>query len=137
MNQQQPALPHARAVPMDCSGRLAELRADGASTVLEIDPAALVFRGHYPQFPIFPGVYLIEAALQAIEHFARAHGVAAVRLAALKRARLLAPVRPGDELTCEARLLDPAWSAEASAWQVVCRVGATTAAQLHLTVRAA
>jgi 3-hydroxyacyl-[acyl-carrier-protein] dehydratase len=121
---------------MDCRGTLTALTADSASTVLGIDPAAPVFQGHYPDFPIFPGVYLIETALQTIERFAQAKGVAAIRLATLKSARLLAPVRPGDVLTCEARLCDAAWSAEASSWEVECRVGAVTADKLRMTVSA-
>jgi 3-hydroxyacyl-[acyl-carrier-protein] dehydratase len=108
---------------------------DSINTELAIDPAAPVFQGHYPQFPIFPGIYLIETALQAIECFVQMHSRGSVRMTGLKSARLLAPVRPGDLLRCQARLLDPAFCADASQWEVVCSVDGAAVAKLRMTVR--
>lgn len=126
----------ARAVPMDCRGSLISCSDNAVSIVLSIDPEAPVFHGHYPHFAIFPGVYLIETALQTIEYFTQAQGWGAVRMTSLDCGRLLAPVRPGDQLCCKARLLDAAFAPSASAWDVVCSVGETVAAKLRMTVRA-
>jgi 3-hydroxymyristoyl/3-hydroxydecanoyl-(acyl carrier protein) dehydratase len=132
----EPTRQFARAVPMDLRGRVVAASDSAVSIDLSLDPAAQVFRGHYPHFAILPGVYLIETALQAIEAFTGARGWGAVRMTSLKSARLLSPVRPGDQLRCNARLLDAAFSPSASAWEVTCSVGETVAAKLHMTVRA-
>ncbi|MEE6259663.1 3-hydroxyacyl-ACP dehydratase FabZ family protein [Plantactinospora sonchi] len=70
-------------------------------TVL-IDPADPVFAGHYPGFPVLPGVYLIEFADQTLRGWLDADGSdGTVELAAVERCRFLRPVYPGDTLTVE------------------------------------
>jgi 3-hydroxyacyl-[acyl-carrier-protein] dehydratase len=61
-----------------------------------------IFKGHYPNAPIYPGVLLIEAAIQAVRHFCVKQNVE-VRLSQLDRSRFLAPVFPGDTyvVSCE------------------------------------
>lgn len=54
-----------------------------------------VLAGHYPGFPILPGVLIIDCLRQAL---AAASG-AAVRLTTIERMRLVNPLLPGDELT--------------------------------------
>jgi len=64
-----------------------------------IDPDDPVFRGHYPGYPVMPGVYLIELADCTVR--ALLESGPAVRLAAVERCRFLAPVYQGDTVTLE------------------------------------
>jgi len=66
-----------------------------------VDPAGEVFAGHYPGFPILPGVLLVDAVGRAAACWAEAHRLGRLRLAEVRSARFLAPVFPGDELTTE------------------------------------
>jgi 3-hydroxyacyl-[acyl-carrier-protein] dehydratase len=75
------------------------VRDDGASAVAtaKVDPADPVFAGHYPGFPVLPGVYLIELVSQVV----RASQGDRCELVTLDRCRFLSPVAPGDELRIE------------------------------------
>ena len=66
-----------------------------------------VFEGHFPGYPILPGVLMIEAMAQtggwlvlAMQRFARMAFLAQVR-----EAKLRAFVQPGDQLVAEGRLV--------------------------------
>lgn len=67
------------------------------------------FQGHYPDFPLVPGVILCEAAMQAgavllAEFAAEGRGVpVATRLNEVKFKRM---VRPGDVVLLEAKLVE-------------------------------
>jgi 3-hydroxyacyl-[acyl-carrier-protein] dehydratase len=56
--------------------------------------------GHYPDFTIYPGVFAIESASQAVDRYVtRTHGPAyQARLVAVDTVRFSAPLRPGDTL---------------------------------------
>jgi 3-hydroxyacyl-[acyl-carrier-protein] dehydratase len=61
---------------------------------LPVDRATAQLAGHYPGFPILPGVLLIDCVRQAA-------GVACgaeLRLCSIDRARFTRPLLPGDEL---------------------------------------
>ncbi|MFB7850058.1 MULTISPECIES: 3-hydroxyacyl-ACP dehydratase FabZ family protein [unclassified Streptomyces] len=68
-----------------------------AATVCRVDPAEQIFAGHYPGFPIFPGVCVIEC----VRRSALATAPGPVTLAAVESARFRGPVLPGDELAME------------------------------------
>jgi 3-hydroxyacyl-[acyl-carrier-protein] dehydratase len=70
---------------------------EGATVTLRVPVAAAteVLAGHYPGFPILPGVLIIDCLRQAV---AAAAGPAA-RLTAIQRLRLVNPLLPGDEMT--------------------------------------
>ena len=42
-----------------------EITETGIRATKVIDPALDVFRGHYPHFPVLPGVLILEACFQA------------------------------------------------------------------------
>ncbi|GGW13158.1 hypothetical protein GCM10018980_71650 [Streptomyces capoamus] len=64
-----------------------------------IDESEPVFAGHYPGFPIFPGVCVVDCVHRAALATAPGPGLG---LAALESARFTGPVFPGDVLTVAA-----------------------------------
>lgn len=75
-----------------------------------LDPSLDVFRGHYPQFPILPGVLQCEAAFQAAailiaETQSPADGKVPVATR-LNNVKFRRPVRPGETLEIEVRLTE-------------------------------
>ncbi|MFJ9691445.1 3-hydroxyacyl-ACP dehydratase FabZ family protein [Kitasatospora sp. NPDC101183] len=90
--------------------------ADGRSGVrIVITPDEPVFAGHYPDFPIFPGVCILECAHQG----ALATAPEPVALTGVDSARFSGAVYPGDTLT-----IDLVWRRTEDGWQ--CRAAAAT-----------
>lgn len=71
------------------------------SATVHVDPADPVFAGHYPGFPVLPGLYVVEHVHQAV-----LASLAGIRLAALEKAKFHKPVRPGDRLRIQATVTD-------------------------------
>lgn len=72
-----------------------------ARTLAQDEP---YFAGHFANYPIFPGVFILEAVHQATCHYA-VHRFASskqIRLAQVRSIRFLSPLRPGDrfEVVC-------------------------------------
>lgn len=87
-----------------------------ASTEMDIGPAEPAFDGHYPDFPIFPGVALIECARMsclAVPPPGRPH----LHLAGVESARFHSMVRPDDRLR-----LELAWKRVGADWRASVRV---------------
>lgn len=74
-------------------------------TFYAIDP---YFEGHFPNRPILPGIYIVEALAQTgailVSHRSESVGKIAL-LAGIDSMRFRKPVSPGDTLTLEATLL--------------------------------
>jgi len=88
--------------------RIVELNLAGRkiSSVASVPEASTIFEGHFPGYPLMPGVLLIEAMAQtsgwlivALNHFERMPFLAAVR-----EAKLRSFVKPGHLLSIDAHL---------------------------------
>ncbi|GAB6065458.1 3-hydroxyacyl-ACP dehydratase FabZ [Aquifex pyrophilus] len=69
-----------------------------------------VFQGHFPGFPLFPGVYILEAMAQVggilmIKSLNLEIGKYAVVFAGIDDARFKKPVYPGDQLILELEVI--------------------------------
>lgn len=87
-------------------------------TEKDIDPQLDVFQGHFPDYPLLPGVLLCEAIFQTgallIAKDSEANGLAGGLpvLTRIKSAKFKHEVRPGDIIRMEVELTDregPAW----------------------------
>ncbi|MFD3875220.1 3-hydroxyacyl-ACP dehydratase FabZ family protein [Streptomyces sp. NPDC058623] len=101
-----PAAGPVRAVPV--VGR----DSDGAPrTTVHVAADEQVFPGHYPGFPIFPGVCVVELVHRSALATAPESG-ARVTLQAIESTRFLSPVFPGDRLTIELK-----WARRGEHWR--------------------
>ncbi|MFF8813999.1 3-hydroxyacyl-ACP dehydratase FabZ family protein [Streptomyces pactum] len=74
----------------------------GRSTAtVHLGPDEPAFDGHYPGFPILPGVCLIECAHRTAVASALASALPVPRLDEVEAARFFDPVFPGDTVTVE------------------------------------
>ncbi|MEV5016068.1 3-hydroxyacyl-ACP dehydratase FabZ family protein [Streptomyces sp. NPDC053780] len=93
----------------------------GAVTVFDAPTDGPVVDGHYPGFPVLPGVFLIEAADRTVRQWARtrpaepeeageavADGGTDVALVAMDRCRFHRPVFPGDRVLADVSLTETA-----------------------------
>jgi 3-hydroxyacyl-[acyl-carrier-protein] dehydratase len=74
-----------------------------AVTTTAIGPGEPVLAGHYPGFPILPGVCLLECAHRSVLAWARQQGHR-LELDVVESTRFLNPVFPGDTVTTEVRV---------------------------------
>ncbi|MDJ0346547.1 hypothetical protein QMK19_33145 [Streptomyces sp. H10-C2] len=85
-------LPGARVLHLDDAGIDIEI---------PVDPEAPVFAGHYPAFPLLPGVFTLDAVHQAVLlHADEQHGVRP-ELEEIRSVRFASPVFPGDLLAID------------------------------------
>lgn len=90
-----------------------------------------VFAGHYPDFPIFPGVCVLECVRTAAESSVPPEA-GPVRLASVEAGRFLAAVHPGDVLDIEL-----VWEPRGAHWRCTAKVttGRGPAASARLRYR--
>lgn len=82
----------------------------GCSVVaeLDVDERLPLFAGHFPAYPVLPGVIIMEALAQAASFCALVGGDAAGKvgfLTGIDKAKFRNQVRPGDTLTLKATIL--------------------------------
>lgn len=88
-----------RAMPIDSLDEVTHLAADEVAGVKRIDPGDPYLEGHYPDFTIYPGVFILESACRLIEEYAPG-----AELTGVKSMRFLAPLLPGDTLHLHATM---------------------------------
>ncbi|MCS6850268.1 MAG: beta-hydroxyacyl-ACP dehydratase [Gemmataceae bacterium] len=67
----------------------------------DVRPDEFWVRGHMPDYPLFPGVLMCEAAAQLCSFYTASQGVMAgdfIGFGGLENVRFRSPVRPGDRL---------------------------------------
>lgn len=82
--------------PFDGLDAVLSLSESEASFVKTLDAESEIFAGHYPHFPIFPGVLIFEAFSQAIRYFAQEQQLALAVVSRIKSLRFLKSLYPGD-----------------------------------------
>jgi 3-hydroxyacyl-[acyl-carrier-protein] dehydratase len=78
-----------------------EPRPGGFRALLSIDPKLSVLPDHFPDHPIFPGICMVQAVLLS---GAAQMGVCDLSVRTLKNAKMLQPVRPGQQVVIDADL---------------------------------
>jgi 3-hydroxyacyl-[acyl-carrier-protein] dehydratase len=99
-----------------------------ALTEVGIDQTEPVFAGHYPDFPIFPGVCIVDCVHRSAVAVALCAGLGLPRLVAVESTRFLGAVYPGDLLSMELELReDDGW--------LRCKATASTERGISASVR--
>lgn len=100
-------LPHR--YPMLLVDRIEELESDRIVGIKNVTINEPFFVGHFPDFPVMPGVMILEAmaqvaGVQVLSTIPDRH-TKLVLLASVDEAKFRKPVRPGDQLRIEMKLL--------------------------------
>lgn len=102
--------PTVCAMPLRAIDRVLAVDEEGVVVAKVISGNEPYFPGHFPEFPLYPGVFIVEIIHQASLVFAahRLGGEVGAHLAHVHSARFIAPVYPGDSLEARCRCtLDP------------------------------
>jgi len=107
INQIRAILPHR--YPFLLVDRIVEMEADRIVGIKCITGNEPQFTGHFPDFPVMPGVLIVEAMAQTagilVLHDMPDRANKLVLLAAIENARFRRPVVPGDTLRMEMKIL--------------------------------
>jgi len=112
------------------SGNLA---ADAIQARFILPATSTIFGGHYPDHPLVPGVYLVEAALQALELAYRRHGISPLRCVRVADLRLLHAVGPDAPVDLRATVMNSTPDTGTS-WHVTMSSSAKAVARFKLTL---
>lgn len=100
-------LPHR--YPMLLVDRIEELEAERIVGIKNVTVNEPFFTGHFPDYPVMPGVLIVEAMAQVAGVLVLSQipdrAAKLVLLASVDNAKFRRPVRPGDQLRIEMKLL--------------------------------
>src|ERR1700723_4022196 len=103
----QEILPHRS--PFLLVDRIVELDADRIVGIKNVTINEPFFTGHFPDFPVMPGVLIVEAMAQVAGVLVLSQiedrKSKLVLLASVEEAKFRRPVRPGDQLRIEMKVL--------------------------------
>src|SRR6266702_2480757 len=107
INEIRRILPHR--YPMLLVDRIVELEAERIVGIKNVTANEPFFNGHFPDYPVMPGVLIVEAMAQTagvlvLKSIPDRHSKL-VLLVAIENARFRRPVVPGDTLRLEMKLL--------------------------------
>src|SRR3954468_13732299 len=98
VNEIRRILPHR--YPMLLVDRIVELEAERIVGIKNVTANEPFFTGHFPDFPVMPGVLIIEAMAQVAGVYVLSkipdRATKLVLLASVNEAKFRKPVRPGD-----------------------------------------
>ena len=107
INEIRKILPHR--YPMLLVDRIIELEAERVVGIKNVTATEPFFTGHFPDFPVMPGVLIIEAMAQTagvlVLKSIPDRDKKLVLLVAVENARFRKPVVPGDTLVMEMKVL--------------------------------
>jgi beta-hydroxyacyl-ACP dehydratase FabZ len=100
-------LPHR--YPMLLVDRIEELEAERVVGIKNVTANEPFFEGHFPDYPVMPGVLVVEAMAQVagvlvLSQIQDRHNKL-VLLASVEQAKFRKPVRPGDQLRIEMKVV--------------------------------
>ena len=98
-----PVPPLRSPAPFQALDAVLVMGASHASFTKTLNAEDEIFAGHYPHFPIFPGVLIYEAFAQAIRYFSAEHYLAITGVARIKSLRFLKSLYPGDTYRIDLR----------------------------------
>jgi beta-hydroxyacyl-ACP dehydratase FabZ len=107
INDIRAILPHR--YPFLLVDRIIEMEADRIVGIKNVTATEPQFTGHFPDFPVMPGVLIVEAMAQTagilVLHDMADRANKLVLLVAIENARFRRPVVPGDTLRMEMKIL--------------------------------
>ncbi len=85
------------AAPLCTVEKVLELGDDNIRVARTLENDEPYFAGHFPEYPIFPGVFILEAVHQATSYYVAHHYriPKRLRLVQVHSIRFLSPLRPG------------------------------------------
>jgi 3-hydroxyacyl-[acyl-carrier-protein] dehydratase len=139
LTQTHVSLPSASAVPLRRLANLSALARDHGqllvTATIRVDAADPYMEGHFPGFPIYPGVFVLETVNHAVGA-ALAHDVSSPpTISHIGSMRFLIPLLDGDEFALEASVT-PARRPGSYDVDAACRrLDGSVAARIKLTLR--